>query len=157
MTDLLCYNLYGAFSSRGLCSGVVSLFLPAKILADIDVKVLIAVNDVQYMVVYEVFVQTLITMQFSWCKRIYHLLTYSSSVEKSVWRSFLMWRYRRQSSANSLVSDVFTTSGRSLMKARNTKTVRWGTLESTSFWVDFNLLRLHVLAEIGHSGILCSK
>ena len=62
-------------------------------------------------------------VHFSGCKRICHLASQSSWAKMSAWRSeepvsFLMWRYRRQSSANRLASDIFTTSGRSLMKAK---------------------------------------
>ena len=129
------------------------MLLPVQVFADVDAKVLVAVNNVQAWScsLYEVFflrlllVQTLMTVHFSGWKRFCHLISQSSRAVRSVWRSteslsFLMCRYRRQSSANSIASEVFTTSGRSLMKARNSsgpKTVPWGTPESTSFWEDF--------------------
>ena len=71
---------------------------------------------------YEVFflrrllVQTLIIVHFSGWKYICHFVSKSSREGGSVWRSkesfpWLMWWYKRQSSAKSLPSDVFTTSG----------------------------------------------
>ena len=84
------------------------------------------------------------TVHFAGWKLICHLLSHSSSADRSFWRSFksiwfLTCLYSNMSSANKRNVEVETTSGRSLMYTRNNSghnTVPCGTPENTSSFTD---------------------
>ena len=109
-----------------------------------------AVKDLYVQLVWGIHPEALIDADFYHCtffsgwKCIWYFLSQSSRAVRSICKfeeswSYLMWRNRRQSLTKSLNSDVFTTSGKSFINARNRsglKNVPWGTPESTSFLED---------------------
>ena len=87
---------------------------------------------------------TLMAMHFPGLNSFCQYFSHCSSDDRSDWivywsLSLVMLLKRRQSSANSLVQEECTTSGRSLMyerKRRGPRTVPWGTPDVTFAWVE---------------------